>query len=197
MDKFWQSLAALLPTGYAWPRDPSSTLMRVIRALALALHELHSFSRLTALQWLPHQTTTRLLEWEETTGLPDACFGPNQTEALRRQLLLARLRGPVLKYFDSSPAAPAAIVAIAAWLGYSATVQYNTPFRAGVNRVGQRLGALDGKLYITITLQSTFFRAGVSRVGDRLLQGPLNGGELACYLRRYIPARYEPIFVFN
>ena len=118
------------------------------------------------------------------------------TRDLRRQLLLSRLRGPVLAYTNSSPASPDAIVAICAGLGYVATVSYNLPFRCGVNRVGDRLGALDGRLYVTVTLQSKAFRVGVSRVGQRLLEGQLNGGELACYLQRVIPARYQLNMIF-
>jgi uncharacterized protein YmfQ (DUF2313 family) len=196
MNKFWQALASLLPSGFAWPRDPNSTLMRVMRALAFSFNELHEFTRLTAFQWQPHQTVTRLAEWEECTGLPDACFGLNQDDSTRRKLLLSRLRGPVLTYTDSSPASPGALIAICAWMGYVASVAYNTPFRCGVSRVGQRLGALDGNLYVTVTLQSTYFRVGASRVGDRLLQGQLNGGELVCYLKRVVPARYQINVIF-
>ena len=191
MDKFWQALVSLLPTGFAWPRNPASTLMRVMRGIAASFHEHHEFARLTANQWQPHQAVTRLAEWEEATGLPDACFGLNQDEATRRKLLLGRLRGPTLEYTDSSPASPGALIAICAWLGYPlVTVVYNTPFRAGM-RCGQRLGQLDGKLWVTVTIQSIPFRAGASRVGDRLLTGTLNGAELACYLQRVVPARYQ------
>ena len=118
------------------------------------------------------------------------------TRDLRCKLLLSRLRGPVLAYDNSSPASLGAIVAICTGLGYVATVAYNTPFRCGVNRVGERLGALDGKLYVTVTLQSKFFRVGTSRVGERLLEGQLNGGELACYLQRVIPARFQLNMIF-
>lgn len=433
MEKFFQTLAALLPTGFAWPRDAGSTLMRVIRALAASFSEHHDVTTEAVRQWQPATTVNRLAEWEEATGLPDPCFTPplellqpgrypvdagriasstratpatyldatgvlltaavNQarfdysagvaellveaeatnllkfsqqlnlwaangltlavdamlapdgtmtaetsasavgtrymsvasvtagvaltyslyvrpanpalavrlfadgaagvgrvdvvpgtgvvsslvgtmqavyvlsvgggwyrlsgrllptatglqachiyplnadlhgwwnaqlevgsvatsailtnaaavtraadqiylfpteaaTRALRRQLLLGRLRGPVLAYDNASPASPAAIVAICAALGYVATVNYNTPFRCGVNRVGDRLGALDGKLYVTVTLQSKAFRVGVSRVGERLLEGQLNGGELACYLQRVLPARYQLNVIF-
>jgi uncharacterized protein YmfQ (DUF2313 family) len=196
MEKFWQALAALLPTGFAWPRNPLSTLMRVMRGLAGSFNEHHEFAKLTALQWQPHQTVTRLAEWEECTGLPDTCFGLNQDDATRRKLLLARLRGPALTYTDSSPASPGALVAICAWLGYPlVTVAYNTPFRVGM-RCGQRLGALDGKLWVTVTIQSTPFRVGTSRVNDRLLTGTLNGSELACYLNRVVPARYSVNVIF-
>ena len=191
MDKFLQALASLLPTGFAWPRDPNSTLMKVMRGVAGAFNELHEFITEAVRQWQPATTVNRLAEWEEATGLPDACFGLDQTDALRRKLLLARLRRVVLTYEDSSPAAPDSIVAICAWLGYTATVRYNTPFRCGRNRVGDRLGALNGRLWVTVTLTTEPFRVGRNRVGDRLRLGTLNGGELACYLKRILPARYE------
>lgn len=193
MDKFWQALASLLPTGYAWPRDPSSTLMRVLRGLAAALSVQHEFARSTALDWMPHQTTTRLVEWEEACGLPCDCMEPDQSLARRKAMLLATLRGAVGSYGDSSPAAPGAIAALAAGVGYEATVAYNTPMRVGVSCVGSPLGALDGQLYVTVKVEQEpmcvglgtvgsplarcifpevdtpdYFRAGVSRVGEAL-----------------------------
>lgn len=196
MEKFLQALACLLPTGFAWPRDPSSVLMKFLRGRAASFSEFHDFVAEAVRQWQPATTVNRLAEWEEATGLPDTCFGLNQSEALRRKLLLARLQPVALAYDDSSPAAPESIVAICAWLGYTATVRYNTPFRVGRNRVGQRLGALNGRLWITVTLQTIPFRVGVSRVGARLREGTLNGGELACYLQRVVHARYEVNVIF-
>lgn len=196
MGRFFQALQTLLPTGFAWPRDSASVWSRVLRGVAGSFSVLHDDTAEAVRQWQPHHTVARLAEWEEATGLPDACFGPDQPEALRRKLLLARLRGPELKYPDSSPASPGAIVSICAWLGYqNVQVKYNTPFRCG-RRVGDRLGALDGKLYILVPLTSTRFRVGLSRVGERLLDGQLNGGELACYLRRVVHARYSVNVIF-
>ena len=191
MEKFLQALANLLPTGFAWPREASSTLLKVMRGVAGAFDELHNFITEAVRQWQPATTVNRLTEWEEATGLPDACFGLDQTPALRRKLLLARLQPVALTYTDSSPAAPGTIEDICKWLGYTATVRYNTPFRCGRNRVGDRLGALNGRLWVTVTLTTEPFRVGRNRVGDRLRLGTLNGGELACYLKRILPARYE------
>lgn len=196
MDKFFQALTALLPTGFAWPRDTGSTLMGVIRALAGSFKEHHDFTTEGVRQWQPATTVNRLAEWEAATGLPDACFGLNQDNALRRKLLLSRLRGVKLPYENSSPASLAAIESVCAEIGYQATARYNTPFRCGTNRVGDRLGVLDGKLYVTVTLQSPPFRVGVNRVGDRLRSGQLNGGELVCYLKRVLPARFELNVIF-
>ena len=72
MEKFFQALAALLPTGFAWPRDAGSTLMRVIRALAGTFSEHHDFTTEAVRQWQPATTVNRLAEWEAATGLPDS-----------------------------------------------------------------------------------------------------------------------------
>lgn len=193
LDKLTQALAALLPTGYAWPRAPRSVLMAVLRSIGASFAELHRFIDATAGQWLPHRTTLRLPEWEAACGLPDPCFGPDQTEADRRAVLLAKLRGVRLPYTDSSPAAPGVIVALCAELGYVASVTYNTPFRVGLNRVGQRLGALDGQLYVRVATAINPFRAGTNRVGDRLQTTPKDLFLLQCYLRKILPARYAVV----
>lgn len=191
MEKFVQALQYLLPQGFAWPRHTSSTLMRVLRGLAASFDDLHRYIDGCIEQWQPHTTVNRLAEWEEATDLPDACFGANQTDALRRQLLLARLRGPQLPYDDSSPAAPEAIASICASLGYQVTVAYNTPFRVGLNRVGDRLGKLDGVLYVRVTVGLEPFRVGINHVGERLVRTAQDLAPLVCYLRRIVPARFS------
>lgn len=190
MEKFLQALSYLLPTGFAWPRDPDSTLMRVLRGIAGTFDELHQFTTATVAQWQPHTSVTRLAEWEEATGLPDTCFGPDQTEAQRRKMLLARLRGFQPYYPDSSPAAPGSIEAMCAAVGYTVSVFYNVPFRVGRNHVGDRLGALNGILYVRVSVGLEPFRVGLNRVGDRLVRTEQDLTPLLCYLRRIVPARY-------
>lgn len=193
MEKFFQALQYLLPQGFAWPRHPDSTLMRVLRGLAASFDDLHRYIDSCIEQWQPYTTVKRLSEWEEATDLPDKCFGAAQTDALRRQLLLARLRGPQLPYEDSSPAAPEAIASICASLGYQVSVAYNTPFRVGLNRVGDRLGALDGILYVRVLVPVEMepFRVGQNHVGDRLVKTSQDLAPLVCYLRRIVPARFS------
>lgn len=196
MDKFLQALTYLLPQGFAWPREPSSTLMRVMRAVAGMFEELHLFSRAAVAEWQPITTTTRLAEWEEATGLPDLCFGVDQTEEDRRYMLLLRLRGPDLPYEDSSPAAPEVIEAMCLAVGYVVTVAYNVPFRVS-QRCGSRLGRLDGLLYLTVTLPSGRMRVGSGRVGHRLIYGTKTSSDLACLLNRMLPARYAPTYILK
>lgn len=197
MDKFQQSMAALLPKGYAWPRDPQSTLMRLLAGSAAALKEFDAVTAQAAVEWLPQATKARLGEWEGAVGMPDECFGTSQTTEARRGRVLSRLRGPSGYFSDSSPASLGAVEAICANLGYPAVASYNHPFRCGRDRVGRRLGQLDGKLYVRMTVQSTPFRVGRNRVGDRLIARPPEIAELACYLTKYAPARFQLNVVFE
>lgn len=196
MDKFTQSLATLLPQGYAWPRDPNSVVMRVMTAKASAFRELHEFTNSTVYQWMPHATASRLSEWEAATGLPDKCFGNNQSADLRRKLLLSRIRGLDLPFENSSPASPGVIATICRDIGYDdVVVRYNTPMRVG-QRVGRRLGRLNGNLWVFVPVASSLFRCG-GRVGSRLVSRLGAGPELACYLNRIVPARFAINVVFQ
>lgn len=195
-DQFHESLAGLLPQGYAWPRDPNSVLMRLVASEAAELDEHTEAVHAMVGQWQPHTAVARLAEWEAACGLPDECLGTAQTEAQRRTALLRTLRGPSLPLDDSSAAAPAVIEAACAEVGFTASVRYNKPFRVGA-RVGQRLGALDGRIYITVTSTSEPFRVGRNRVGDRLVKRDLVQADLLCYLQRLVPARFSINLIFE
>jgi uncharacterized protein YmfQ (DUF2313 family) len=197
MDKYGQALQHLLPTGYAWPRDPDSVLMRLMGGLAAAFSDLDALTEAAMVAWLPQATNTRLEEWEAAVGLPDACFGAAQTVEARRGRVLSRLRGPAGPYADSSLASLGALEAICSNLGYPAVATYNHPFRCGRDRVGRRLGRLDGQLYVRMRVHSPTFRVGINRVGDRLVARPAEVGQLACYLQAYAPARYQLNVIFE
>lgn len=190
-DQFYQSLTYLVPTGFAWPRDPNTMLMRTVRGIAGMFAELHDWTLHAAAEWLPHRTSTRMEEWEAATGLPDRCYSTVQTFEQRRGHLLARLRGARGAYVDSSPAAPGAIEALCADAGYPATVRHNTQFRCGRNRVSDRLGPTDARLYVLLHSTAQPFRVSINRVGDRLAVRPDALVQLACALERYVPARFE------
>lgn len=190
-DQFYQSLTYLVPTGFAWPRDSNTTLMRTLRGVAGSFSELHDWTLSTAADWLPHMTRNRLSEWEQAAGLPDACFGPLQSPAERQARLLARLRGWSGAYADSSPASIGAIEAFLANMGYPGIARYNTPFRAGRDRVGRSLGVLDGRLHVLIPVSSAPFHVSANRAGERLVKRPISLAEMVCALERRISARYQ------
>lgn len=201
VNKYTQALASIMPKGFAWPRDPDSVQMRIVSGLAASFAEFDAATAEIVAQWQPATTVARLAEWEQATGLPDPCLGPDQTVEKRKAALLNRLRGPQLVYENSSPAAPNVIVGLFAAAGYVAEVRYNTPARVGRARVGDRLGQLNGKLYITIQSSISgsiqFARVGIARVGDRLSTVDQAAAEIECYVRRIVPARFQPIITFN
>lgn len=190
VDQFYESLQGLLPQGFAWPRQPDSTWMRLLRSEAeqLAQHtdDIHAMVR----QWQPHTTVARLAEWEEACGLPDTCLGPNQSEGLRRQTLLTTLRGLDLPFDDSSFAAPQVIEAQCERLGFEVSARYNWPMRVGTP-VGATLGDLDGRLFVVVSASSEPMRVGLGRVGDRLVERDLPDASLSCVLERIVPARFS------
>ncbi len=195
MEKFVQALSYLLPTGFAWPRAERSTLMRVLRGLAASYAELHLWCHLTVRHWRPI-TTTRLAEWEAACGLPDVCLGQDQSEELRRKVLLARLRGPERAYFDSSPAALGAIELLCLAIGFTVKLDYFTPFRVGRNKVGDRLGKLDGLVAVQIDgLERIPMRVGTGRAGEPLARYSMDIDQLECFLSRLLPARFAINFV--
>ena len=107
------------------------------------------------------------------------------------------MRGLQLPYTDSSPAAPGVLEAICLEIGYSVRVVYNTPFRVGRNEVGDRLGALDGQLYVFAKTAIEPFRVGLSEVGDRLVSTEKDLWQLLCFLRKVAPARYEVVVLYE
>lgn len=191
IERFTQALAALLPQGYAWPRHPDSVLMRVIRAIAGMHVDLDALTTGFTRQWLPQVTSTRLGEWEACCGLPDSYMPANQTVEQRRAQLLARLRGPVLPYEDSSPAALEVIEAELLAAGYVVTLIYGYPARVGRARCGDRLGGERGVLIVRVAgVTVTTARVGVARCGDRLSAWSVSVPALMALLERLIPARF-------
>lgn len=193
--QFTQSVGQLLPTGFAWPKQ-KSVIGAWLKSWSTQLAELHEFTDMSIAQWWPHITCTRLEEWEEALGLPDPCFGIEQDKEQRRLNMLGRLRPADLPYHDSSPAAPDYIKALCAAIGYNVEVWYNWPFRVGRNKVGQRLGMLDGILNVQVIRVCEPFRVGEHRVRRRLVECTQDSTDLICYLKRIVPARYEIRTIF-
>jgi uncharacterized protein YmfQ (DUF2313 family) len=188
MSKFIQALAALLPTGFAWPRDPNSVLMRVLRGVAANYEALHNFTHATVARWQP-ASTTRLAEWEAATGLPDACFGAEQTDAQRLVQVLERLRGVTLPYADSSPTSLGVIRALCESYGFVADVFYDEPFRVERNGICDRLGS-PGVIYVDISTQCVPMRVEIDGIGDGLMVCSPSDAQLLCVLERIVAARF-------
>jgi uncharacterized protein YmfQ (DUF2313 family) len=66
-------LAALLPTGRAWPRDDGSVLMQLVAAMADELARIDGRASDLFEEGDPRTALELLSDWEGVAGLPDAC----------------------------------------------------------------------------------------------------------------------------
>lgn len=107
-DTYLDQLAALLPPGLAWPRDPASTLMQLMAAWADEYARLHSAGDLLFAEAAPDTATMLFGEWLRMAGVPDVCAsGETGNAALRAQLLrrLTLIHNPTPAFYIDLAAA--------------------------------------------------------------------------------------------
>jgi len=151
-EKFRESLAHLLPPGFAFPRDPNSNVQRVMRALAAILAAAKEFADDTIKHSIPANLCCdeSIAEWERTVGLPDECQGVLDDCEQRISAVLLRLANPELHYNDSSTASIGTLsflTAMARAAGFEVQIKARRLFRfireSFNDRFGQSLGVLD------------------------------------------------------
>lgn len=129
VEEYQAALAALLPRGRAWPRDPSSTLMKLLGGLAGSFARTNAAANDLLVQAFPATATAFLGEWESALGLPDVFGAAPTTEEGRRSAIVAALTdtgGQSIPYF----------VELAKTLGFLITVTQFTSYSviAGMDR---------------------------------------------------------------
>jgi uncharacterized protein YmfQ (DUF2313 family) len=85
------ALAALLPRGLPWPREPTCVLQQLLAAWAAAFARVDARGADLGDASDPRTTVEMLSDWERVFGLPDPCAPVTPTEPQRRAALLARL----------------------------------------------------------------------------------------------------------
>ena len=129
-DDYGTALLSLLPTGQAWPRDEASVLVRAMRGVADVLGYVDGRAAdLLERESDPTQTVELLSDWERNWGLPDECFGDNESIDQRRRILMmvmTMLGGQSRQFF----------IDMAAWLGYIIRIDEYSPFTCGLSQVG-------------------------------------------------------------
>lgn len=119
-ENYRAQLAALLPTGLAWPREPDSTLQRLLAGWAESFARLDARAQELVAESDPRAALALLPDWARVAGVPDACVeGTPGTSALRAQLLrrLTQLNSQTPAYF----------VDLAAAFGFAITITEFTP----------------------------------------------------------------------
>ena len=129
--EYAQAWNGLLPTGAAWPRDPTTVPQKVINGLAgIWGGEVEEEAALLLTVESDPRTTLNLLpDWERAFGLPDLCLDEPLTVDDRRTALLQRitLLGAQDRLF---------FIGIALVVGYAITITEYRPFMCGIDRAG-------------------------------------------------------------
>lgn len=200
-----EALAALLPTGLAWPRERTSVLRRVVEGLAGIWGYVDGRAAdLLERETDPRRTIDLLPEWETAFGLPDPCLTPTTRIDRRRKLLLQRmtlLGGQSREFF----------ISVARDLGYTIDIREYAPFMCGVSRCGIRyddtglyyrwqLGPPENRFYWRVRVHNpmlTWFRTGAGRTGIDPLLDIGYAEDLECILDRIKPGHTDIIYDYS
>jgi len=211
-DDYAHELAALLPKGQAWPREPFSTLMLTVSGLAQYYGVVDGRAAdLLERESDPRATIELLEDWERAWGLPDPCFSPMPlTIADRHKILLLKmtlLGTPSRKFYTDW----------AKFLGYNIYITEYSPFMCGVSMCGDTsdlevaaggdpfhmrwyVMLPENRFMWTVHVENarlTWFRCGVGQCGiDHLLTIGL-AQDLECMIRRWAHAYTVPIFDYS
>lgn len=209
-DDYAEGLAALLPTGAAWPRDADADLTPLIEGLAgIWGGELAGRSDdLLVRETDPRATLEMLPDWERAFGLPDPCVAEPLTIGDRQKALVAKmttLGGQSRAFF----------IGVAAALGYTITIEEFSPFMCGISQCGDTrptgaageyyrwwIGPPEMRFYWTVhvgAVRLTWFRVGGGggQTGvDPHLRIAL-ATDLECLLRRWKPAHSDVVLDYS
>lgn len=208
-EEYTHALAHLLPQGIAWPRWPTTVLMRCVSGFAgISGYCDGRAADLLERESDPRATVELLPDWERNWGLPDPCYeGPTDIAGRQKALVLRMtMIGAQSRQF---------FLDVATFLGYTVTISEYRPFMVGLDRCGDnRVISADGtqsqwpcqigfstmRFAWTVHVmrpQLTWFRASQGRAGtDPHLRIGL-ALDLECVFRRWRPAHTEVVFDYS
>jgi uncharacterized protein YmfQ (DUF2313 family) len=181
----------LLPRGRVWHRGWGLVQDQVLLLLMPTWVRLHIRLNTLIAEIFPCTTSELLPEWEDTLGLPDPCTGPLPT-------LQQRSAAVCSKFTARGGQSKAYFIAVAAALSFQITITEFAPFRAGVNRAGDRVYGVDWAhtWRVNAPLFTTwFFRAGTSTASERLREW--GNRLLECVIRALAPAHTIVQFAYH
>lgn len=190
------ALAALLPTGPAWPRDPDSMLMQLVAALAQ--EPARADARLAALieEADPDTAFEMLADWERVLGLPDECQGTVAGSTRERQ------RAVVQRLTATGGQSIAYYTDLAAAMGVGIVIEEHHALTADCDCEDS---ATDDAWAFAWTVHVTdaddlgdFY--DVWATADSDAEEPVRAfgsGQLECRIRRVAPAHTIPLFSYD
>lgn len=214
------ALAALLPVGEVWPRDPASTLMRLVAALAdVVARWSERVAKFLLIEAFPPTSVDLLTDWERVLGLPEPCFPLALSIEERRLQVLEKLRrrpgaqsrayftdiARRLGYHDDGPSPYQLPIELPAPLGRLRQVEITEfrPFQFGVSRFGDptwRFAPPRMRFCWLIKVPGarlTWFRFGASSLGQDPHLAIAYAKDLECILQKLKPAHTNLIFDYT
>lgn len=193
-DSYTQLLLSLSPSGLAWPRDPSTRLVKNLSAYADSLARIHRQAT-NLIEELDPRTTNHLLpEWERCYGLPNSCSPSSQVvvDRLTNLLFLFQGRfGQSVEFF----------IDLARHLGIVGTITEFECFRCGFSQLGiDELNSIEA-LFTWVFHSANvggfiYFTCGESELGEPLLSFKTHT-ELECIFNLLKPAHTQVIFSYT
>lgn len=185
-------LQALLPQGFAWPRQADAALTKLLLAWADELARIDGRAADLIEEADPRTTAELLVDWERVAGLPDPCVAAlagTQATMQRRATLVAKLTtigGQSAAYY----------IALAARLGYTITITEHKTFTVR-SKVNDPLNDLPWRFVFTVNAPLDTVRRFTVRsaVTDPLAAW---GNELLeCVISRLKPAHTHVLFAYQ
>jgi uncharacterized protein YmfQ (DUF2313 family) len=174
-----RQLAQLLPPGPLWTLDPGSWLSRVLLAIADELARIDDRCDNLLDEWDPRTALETLEDWERVLGLAPASDATVSARQVAAAAACAARGGSTPAYF----------VALAAGLGYVATLDEPPVTATHTWRLNVDLAASSA------TVAETEARAGSARSGDRISDRAV--AELEAAINRAKPAHTVVLFAYT
>lgn len=185
-------LQALLPQGFAWPRQADAALTKLLLAWADELARVDGRAADLVEEADPRTTVELLADWERVAGLPDPCvvaYGVSQTAAQRRDALVAKLTtigGQSTAYY----------IALAARLGYTITITEYRTFTVR-SKVNDPINDLPWRFVFTVNAPLNTVRRFTVRSAVNEPLAAWGNELLECVISRLKPAHTHVLFAYQ
>lgn len=190
--EYLAQLQALLPQGFAWPRQADAALTKLLLAWADELARIDGRAADLVEEADPRTTAELLADWERVAGLPDSCvvaYGVTQTAAQRRDALVAKLTtigGQSAAYY----------IALAARLGYTITITEYKTFTVR-SKVNDPLNDLPWRFVFTVNAPLNTVRRFTVRSAVNEPLAAWGNELLECVISRLKPAHTHVLFAYQ
>lgn len=191
LDRYTGQLAALLPTGLAWPRTPDALLQKLLTSWANEIALVDARANELILEANPTESQALLTDWARVTDVPDACFTGTVNATQLRTMVLDRLLSLAIP-------TPSYFVDLAAALGFTVTA---TEFRESTVEDDVESYIRDEPWahawQINTSFNGTISPMSVEDDVESFMESWNNNAALECAINRAKPAHTTVIFSYT